>query len=118
MADMGHVVCFLTCADGAAEFDRLGRALEEAGLTGPCAPVSPPPGPSQAALTPRQALFAPRERVALGGSAGRVAACQIAPYPPGVPVVAPGERLEKKHLAYLREIGYNKEYCDVILEGE
>ena len=118
MADMGHVVCFLTCADGAAEFDRLGRALEEAGLTGPCAPVSPPPGPSQAALTPRQALFAPRERVALGGSAGRVAACQIAPYPPGVPVVAPGERIEKKHLAYLREIGYNKEYCDVILEGE
>jgi len=90
MADMGHVVCFLTCADGAAEFDRLGRALEEAGLTGPCAPVSPPPGPSQAALTPRQALFAPRERVALGGSAGRVAACQIAPYPPGVPVGAPG----------------------------
>jgi arginine/lysine/ornithine decarboxylase len=35
-----------------------------------------------------------------------------------VPVVAPGERIEKKHLAYLREIGYNKEYCDVILEGE
>lgn len=118
MADAGHVVCFLTCADGEAEFARLEEALGSAGPTGPGAAVPAPPGPPRAALTPRQALFAPRERVALGESAGRAAACQIAPYPPGVPVVAPGERIEKKHLAYLREIGYNKEYCDVILEGE
>ena len=118
MADAGHVVCILTCADGAAEFDRLERALEEAGPAGPCAPVPAPPEPSRAVLSPRQALFAPRERAALRESEGRVAACQIAPYPPGVPVIAPGERIEKKHLAYLREIGYNKEYCDVILKGE
>ncbi|MDE6899289.1 MAG: amino acid decarboxylase, partial [Lawsonibacter sp.] len=36
-----------------------------------------------------------------------IAACQIAPYPPGVPVVAPGERISKKELAYLQKIGYN-----------
>ena len=63
-------------------------------------------------------MFAPRETAPLADCAGRIAAAPIAPYPPGVPVIAPGERLEKKHLAYLREIGYNKEYCDVILEGE
>ena len=32
---------------------------------------------------------------------------QIAPYPPGVPVVAPGERIGKKELSYLEQIGYN-----------
>ena len=48
----------------------------------------------------------------------RIAACQIAPYPPGVPVIAPGELIEKKHLAYLREIGYNKRYCDIIQPRE
>lgn len=114
MADKGHVVCILTCADGAAELARLERALADTGLTGPCAPCPPPPKPPEAVLTPRQALFAPREPVPLADSAGRVAAGQIAPYPPGVPVAAPGERIGKKHLAYLREIGYNRNVIEVI----
>ena len=32
---------------------------------------------------------------------------QLAPYPPGVPVVAPGDRIGTKELAYFRQIGYN-----------
>jgi hypothetical protein len=28
-------------------------------------------------------------------------------------VIAPGERIEKKHLAYLREIGYNMGMADI-----
>ena len=114
MADRGHVVCILTCADGQPEFKRLERALGETGLTGPCAPTPPPPPAPEAVLTPRQALFAPREAIPLADGAGRIAACQIAPYPPGVPVIAPGERIEKKHLAYLREIGYNRAVAEVI----
>ena len=116
MADRGHVVCILTCADGEAEVSRLERALAETGLTGPASPCPAPPEPPEAALTPRRALFAPRESLPLADSAGRIAACQIAPYPPGVPVIAPGERIEKKHLAYLAQIGYNKDYCDVVRE--
>ena len=114
MADTGHVACICTCADGAADFDRLERALAETSLTGPCAQIPPPPEPPPAALSPRQALVAPREAVPLADSAGRIAACQIAPYPPGVPVVAPGEVIQKKYLAYLREIGYNNESVTVI----
>lgn len=116
MADRGHVVCILTCADGPEEIPRLERALTESGLTGPAALCPPPPEAPGAVLTPRQALFAPREALPLADSAGRIAACQIAPYPPGVPVIAPGEQIGKKHLAYLREIGYNRECCDVIRE--
>lgn len=118
LSDRGHVVSILTCATGAAEVGRLERALAETGLTGPCASCPPPPEPPQAVLTPRQALFAPRVRALLADSLGRIAACQIAPYPPGVPVIAPGETIEKKHLAYLREIGYNKRYCDIIQPRE
>ena len=40
---------------------------------------------------------------------GRIAAVQLAPYPPGVPVVAPGEVIEEKVLAYLTQVGYNKQ---------
>ena len=114
MADTGHVVCILTCADGAAELSLLERALEETGLTGPCPSCPPPPEPPRAVLTPRQALFAPRETVPLAEAEGRIAAGQIAPYPPGVPVVAPGEAIEKKYLAYLREIGYNRSVAEII----
>ena len=108
MSDRGHVILICTCQDGDDRFHRLERALNELRpLLGDCPPLPPPPLP-EAALTPRQALFAPRETVELARSAGRVAAGHIAPYPPGVPVIAPGERIEKKHLAYLTEIGYNK----------
>ena len=114
MADKGHVVCILTCADGETELDRLERALG-VNISGPCAPCPPPPELPESALTPRQALFAPRETVPLAQAEGRIAACQIAPYPPGVPVIAPGEVIQKKYLSYLSEIGYNERYCDVIL---
>ena len=109
MADRGHVVFLLTCADGPRRLARLERVLEKLVDQGaepyPCpAPPAPPPQ----VLTPRQALFAPRKTLPLSQGEGQVSAGQLAPYPPGVPVVAPGELLEKKHLVYLREIGYNR----------
>ncbi|WP_240917531.1 hypothetical protein [Phycicoccus sp. HDW14] len=44
-----------------------------------------------AALSPRDAFFADRERVAAADAVGRVSAELVAPYPPGIPVLAPGE---------------------------
>jgi arginine decarboxylase len=41
--------------------------------------------------SPRDAFFAPRERVPLAAAVGRVSTELVAPYPPGVPVLAPGE---------------------------
>jgi len=108
MADVGHVVFIATCADGAAEFARLRAALE--GLSLPPVPTrSCPglPGIPPLVVRPRQALFAPRRYLPLRQAEGEVCGVQVAPYPPGVPVIAPGERIEKKHLSYLTEIGYN-----------
>ena len=42
-------------------------------------------------MTPRQAFFAPRERVPFAHAVGRVSAELVAPYPPGIPALAPGE---------------------------
>jgi lysine decarboxylase len=33
----------------------------------------------------------------------------LAPYPPGIPVVAPGEEITEKHIAYLQKKSYNIE---------
>ena len=108
MADRGHVVLILTGADTPADLARLRAALEGTGL-GPCPAFPPPPEPPERVLSPRQALFAPGKDLPLDRAEGEIAAAPIAPYPPGVPVVAPGERIEKKTIAYLKEIGDNGE---------
>jgi lysine decarboxylase len=53
-------------------------------------------------LTPRDAFFAEREAVPWQEAAGRVCAEVVAPYPPGVPVLAPGERITEEALDGLR----------------
>ena len=107
MEDGGHVVFICTCQDGEVVFRALEKRLEELeDRMGDCPPIPAPPIPERV-ISPRQALFAPSRVWPLEDCEGEVAACQIAPYPPGVPVVAPGERISKKELAYLKEIGYN-----------
>lgn len=107
MEDGGHVVFICTAQDSDEDFDHLERVLEELrDQMGSCPPIPAPPLPERV-ISPRQALFAPGRTRTLRDCEGEIAASQIAPYPPGVPVVAPGERISKKELAYLREIGYN-----------
>ncbi|MBL1086877.1 PLP-dependent transferase [Streptomyces actinomycinicus] len=57
--------------------------------------------PEQAVL-PRDAFFGPAEQVSAERAVGRVAAEMISPYPPGVPVVAPGEVITTEIVDYLR----------------
>ena len=107
MEDGGHVVFICTAQDSDEDFYGLERVLEELrDQMGNCPPVPAPPVPERV-ISLRTALFAPSRVRPLEDCEGEISACQIAPYPPGVPVVAPGERISKKELAYLREIGYN-----------
>jgi lysine decarboxylase len=55
-------------------------------------------------LAPREAFFAQNETVPADRAIGRVSAELIAPYPPGVPVLAPGELVTRAALAALREV--------------
>lgn len=52
-------------------------------------------------IDPRTAAFADHVRVPADDAIGRVSAETIAPYPPGVPVLAPGERITAESLAIL-----------------
>ena len=107
MADSGHVVLILTAQDSEDDLHRLEEALQRHRDLLGTPPILPPPPMPTSVRSLREALFAPVERLPLEYCLGRVAAGQLAPYPPGVPVVAPGEVIGEKELAYLREIGYN-----------
>lgn len=106
MADSGHVVFIITGSDSPADLDQLEKALEELDLKITEETYPLPPDPVMV-MRPRQALFAQAETQFLLNCEGRVSGEQIAPYPPGIPVIAPGEVISKKHLAYLEKIGYN-----------
>lgn len=60
---------------------------------------------AERALSVRAALFSPREQIPVENCAGRVAACDCSPCPPGVPVVMPGERIDSGTAAALRRYG-------------
>jgi lysine decarboxylase len=53
-------------------------------------------------ILPRNAFFGSTEMVPAERAAGRVAAEQITPYPPGIPAVVPGEELNDAVINYLR----------------
>jgi arginine decarboxylase len=53
-------------------------------------------------MLPRDAFFAAKETVSADNAIGRIAAEQITPYPPGIPVIVPGERITAELLEYLR----------------
>jgi lysine decarboxylase len=58
----------------------------------------------QTVLAPREAFFARNATVAASAAIGRVSAELVAPYPPGVPVLAPGELITKEAVEGLRQV--------------
>ena len=101
MADQDTVVFLATLADTRADFDEVADLLIEIASTQQSAPR-----PSATALSwsvvptvgisMREAYFAATEMVSAADAVGRVSADLIAPYPPGVAVIAPGEILTEQ----------------------
>jgi arginine decarboxylase len=54
--------------------------------------------------SPREAFFAKRETVHLENAIHRVSAELVCPYPPGIPVLMPGEEVSAEAIAYLQKI--------------
>lgn len=101
MADRDTIVFLATIADSAADFDRLADALipilkkrqEQRRESATALSWSVVP---QKATSMRDAYFAKTEMVSAQQAIGRISADLIAPYPPGVAVVAPGEVLTEQ----------------------
>lgn len=55
------------------------------------------------AVPPREAFFAPTETVPIADAVGRTSAELVAPYPPGIPVLAPGEEITDGTIAALHQ---------------
>jgi arginine decarboxylase len=107
-ADACRISARLTHADDDGTEQRLVDALrslvENAGsIEKPPAVDLPEPRALELAsvMTPRAAFFARVEQVPVADAVGRVVAEMVSPYPPGVPVLAPGERITQEVVDYL-----------------
>ncbi|WNG79849.1 ornithine decarboxylase [Mycobacterium sp. ITM-2016-00316] len=109
MSDHRRILATLSMADDGATTDRLIEAMRAwrtaADTFDPPAEIRlPAPGDLELVteILPRDAFFGNTEMVPLRNACGRIAAEQITPYPPGIPAVVPGERLNDAVLDYLR----------------
>ncbi len=66
------------------------------------------PGFTRQVLTPRDAFFAPSTALPFARCAGRVSAEMVTPYPPGIPVLGPGEEISDEIVDYLTEAAAGK----------
>ncbi|MBV8220067.1 MAG: hypothetical protein JO325_16500 [Solirubrobacterales bacterium] len=108
LSDHARVLATLSMADDETSARRLRAGLQALVADAPNLPRPNPvklPEPSELQLDsverPRDAFFGPAESVPIGDAVGRIAAEQITPYPPGIPVVVPGERINREVIDYL-----------------
>jgi arginine/lysine/ornithine decarboxylase len=104
--DLGNILAYLSIGDRQRDLERLVSALAEikrkhrredkAGLM-----KQEYIDPIQA-VTPQEAFYAAKESVALASALGRVSSEFVMCYPPGIPIVAPGELVTPQILDYIR----------------
>ena len=107
-SDHRRIEALLSQADDDETVDRLVESLEAladaaAGMPAPPAIDLPSPSDLETVMVQpaREAFFGPVEVVPCSEAAGRTCAEQITPYPPGIPMLLPGERIKSVVLDYL-----------------
>ena len=108
LADQENVLAIVTYANEMQDLDRLIAACSEisrayighAVLQSETVYPPFPPLPEQV-MTPRSAYFSSKISVRWQDAVGLISGQMIAPYPPGIPVIYPGERISQEVWAYI-----------------
>ena len=102
--DIGNILAYLSIGDRPQELERLVSALAEirrrfqmdgSGL------LSQEYIDPEVVLSPQEAFYAEKKSMPLKNSAGMVCSEFVMCYPPGIPILAPGERITQDILDYI-----------------
>lgn len=103
--DLGNILAYLSVGDRKQDIERLISALSE---------IRRRYGKEQTGITvqeylnpivaeaPRTAFYAPKKSLPLEEAAGRVCTEFVMCYPPGIPILAPGELITREIIEYIR----------------
>ncbi len=108
MADSRNIIAIVSYANTQEDIETLVSALSDIAaqhsdgipLSGTCKV----PHQAECVMTPREAFFAKKKVIPWEEAQGCVSAEMIAPYPPGIPVIRPGEIFTAEILDYLKQI--------------
>jgi lysine decarboxylase len=111
-SDLTSIICLITIGDTQESVERLVTAFESLSRSqNGSKPHHPAPvirssgaviAPGIQAMSPRDAFFSRQRALPLDQSAGEISAELVIPYPPGIPVLAPGDVITVEKLAYLK----------------
>ena len=102
--DMGNILAYLSIGDRKQDIERLASSLAEIkrlnsrGKEGlmPHEYISP-----ELAVSPQAAFYADKEQLDLQETSGRICSEFLMCYPPGIPILAPGEMITNRILDYI-----------------
>lgn len=103
--DIGNILAYISIGDRIQDIERLVGALDDikrlyskptAGLLADeyISPV--------VAMTPKQAFYAKSESLPLNKTSGRICGESVMCYPPGIPILAPGEFITDEIIEYIK----------------
>lgn len=103
--DLGNILAYLSIGDRPREVERLVSALSEVrrrfGKSKANLMTQEYIDP-QVSVSPQEAFYAEKECLPIKDTAGRVCSEFVMCYPPGIPILAPGERITPDILAYIQ----------------
>lgn len=102
--DIGNILAYLSIGDRPQELERLVSALAEIRRrfqTDGNGLLSQEYIDPEVVMSPQEAFYAKKVSMPLKDSAGRVCSEFVMCYPPGIPILAPGERITKEILDYI-----------------
>jgi arginine decarboxylase len=108
LSDMYNILCLITPGDSAENIEVLLTALrrlsiEHHEINEENELIVKNPEIPQLSLSPRDAFYGDTETIPFKESAGRIIAEFIYVYPPGIPILLPGEVISQKNINYIIE---------------
>ena len=102
--DIGNILAYISIGDRIQDIERLVGALEDIGRsyekdssTLYCGDFIQP----EVVCTPQEAFYADKRQVPIRETAGAICAELVMCYPPGIPILTPGERITGEIIEYI-----------------
>ncbi|NJO80838.1 MAG: aminotransferase class I/II-fold pyridoxal phosphate-dependent enzyme [Cyanobacteria bacterium RM1_2_2] len=116
---LNHLTFIISLGNTPADIERLVEAFQQLATRQTKNPVAnqpvanqdaeTPPNPSfvippRSACSPREAFFAPTQTLPIEAAIHRISAELVCPYPPGIPILFPGEAVTLEAVHYLQQV--------------